>query len=52
MGLQRQVLIAMYTAFIEVHSYTAPVVGVGKERCTLIGPWGYLKRKLSFIELP
>ena len=31
---------------------TVPVVGVGKEGRTLIGPWGYLNRKLAFIELP
>ena len=31
---------------------TVPVVGVGKEGRTLVGPWGFLNRKLSFIELP
>ena len=32
---------------------TVPVVvGVGKEGRTLIRPWGYLNRKLPFIELP
>ena len=31
---------------------TVPIVGVGKEGRTLIGPWGYLNRKLPFIELP
>ena len=30
---------------------TVPIVGVGKEGRTLIGPWGYLNRKLLFIEL-
>ena len=31
---------------------TVPVVGVGKDGRTVIGPWGYLNRKLPFIELP
>ena len=31
---------------------TVPVVGVGKDGRTVIGAWGYLNRKLSFIELP
>ena len=26
-------------------------VGVGKEGRTLIGSWGYLNRKLTFVEL-
>ena len=30
---------------------TVPVVGMGKEERTLIGPWGCLDRKLPFIEL-
>ena len=34
------------------HMPTAPVVGVGKDGRTVIGPWGYLNRKLPFIELP
>ena len=33
------------------HMSTVPVVGVGKEGRALIGPWGYLNRKLPFIEL-
>ena len=31
---------------------TVPIVGVGKGGPTSIGPWGYLNRKLPFIELP
>ena len=31
---------------------TVPIVGMGKEGRTLIGTWGYLNRKLPFIELP
>ena len=31
---------------------TVLIVGVGKEGRKLIGPWGYLNRKLPFIELP
>ena len=31
---------------------TVPVVGVGKDGRKVIGPWGYLNRKLPFIELP
>ena len=31
---------------------TVPVVGVWKEGRTSIGPWGYLNRKLPFVELP
>ena len=34
------------------HMPTVPVVGVRKEGRTLIGPWGYLNRKLTFVELP
>ena len=34
------------------HVPTVPVAGVGKEGHTLIGPWGYLNRKLPFMELP
>ena len=31
---------------------TVPVVAMEKEGRTLIGPWGYLNRKLPFVELP
>ena len=31
---------------------TVQVVGVGKERHTLIGQWGYLKRTPMLLELP
>ena len=31
---------------------TVPIVGVGKDGRTSIGPRGYLNRKLPFIELP
>ena len=33
------------------HTPTVQVLSVGKEGCTIIGPWGYLNRKLPFIEL-
>ena len=32
-----------------MHIPTVPVVGMGKEGGTVIGPWGYLNRKLPFI---
>ena len=35
-----------------LHMPTVPVMGVGKEGRTVIGPWGYLNKKLPFIELP
>ena len=31
---------------------TVAIAGMGKEGRTLIGPRGYLNRKLQFIELP
>lgn len=34
-------------AFLEAHASTVPVMDVGKEGRTLIGPLGYLNRKLS-----
>lgn len=37
---------------LEAHAHTVTVVSVCKEGCTLIGPWGYLNRKLPFAELP
>ena len=47
----RLLLINPY-AFSLKHMPTVPIVGMGKEGRTLIGPWGYLNRKLPFIELP
>ena len=35
-----------------MHMPIVPVVGVGKDGRTVVGPWGYLNRKLPFIELP
>ena len=35
-----------------MHMPIVPVVGVGKDGRTVIGPWDYLNRKLPFIELP
>ena len=34
-----------------MHMPIVPVVGVGKDGRTVIGPWDCLNRKLSFIEL-
>ena len=34
------------------HIPTVPIVSMGKEGRTLIGPLGYLNRKLPFIALP
>ena len=31
---------------------TVSVVVVGKDGRILVGPWGYLNRKLPFVELP
>ena len=35
-----------------VYVPTVPIVGMGKDGRILAGPWGYLNRKLSFVELP
>ena len=34
------------------HMSTLSIIGVGKERRTLVGPWGYLKRLHPLLELP
>ena len=39
-------------SLVFTHMPTVPVVGVRKDGRTVIGPWGYLNRKLPFIELP
>lgn len=31
-----------------LHTSTVPVVGVGKEECTLLGPWDYLIMHTTF----
>ena len=40
------------TCFVLKHMPIVRVVGVGKDGRIVIGPWGYLNRKLPFIELP
>ena len=42
----------LFPLFARNSAPTVPVVCVGKEGRTLINLWGYLNRKLPFIELP
>ena len=53
MSLPKKVIIYVHTYFLEAHAHCISmyIVGVGKEGRTLIGPWGYLDRKLELIEL-
>ena len=43
---------AFFVAFFEAHAQCTNIVDMGKEGRTLTGTWGYLNRKLPFIELP